>query len=274
MNLPRIYPVVDHASWIPRLASQGVRLVQLRIKEQPEQFVRAQIEAAHGYCRAAGVQLIVNDYWQLALASGCDFVHLGQGDLESADLRMLRRAHVRLGVDQRLQPLRDHQRDVLLARAAPADGARILAAVPGVDDDGGEARHFRLFLLLLAYFIRFPRFLDQLRKRLPVSNKKSKDDSTVRTSMLEKVIDPKSEDLNTAWNKDWEQTLFEGARAKVKKRVDPQKFQIFDCYVRKEWPAEKVATIFGVSVEQVYMVKHRVMEMIRDEVKRMEKEGV
>jgi len=118
------------------------------------------------------------------------------------------------------------------------------------------------------------RILDQLRKRLPVSNKKSKDDSTVRTSMLEKVIDPKSEDLNTAWNKDWEQTLFEGARAKVKKRVDPQKYQIFDCYVRKEWPAEKVATIFGVSVEQVYMVKHRVMEMIRDEVKRMEKEGV
>jgi thiamine-phosphate diphosphorylase len=98
MNLPRIYPVVDHASWIPRLASQGVRLVQLRIKEQPEPFVRAQIEAAHGYCGAAGVQLIVNDYWQLALASGCDFVHLGQGDLESADLRALRRAHVRLGI--------------------------------------------------------------------------------------------------------------------------------------------------------------------------------
>jgi thiamine-phosphate pyrophosphorylase len=98
MNPPRIYPVVDHASWIPRLAAQGVRLVQLRIKEQPEQFVRAQIEAAHGYCRAAGVQLIVNDYWQLALASGCDFVHLGQGDLESADLRTLRRARVRLGI--------------------------------------------------------------------------------------------------------------------------------------------------------------------------------
>jgi thiamine-phosphate diphosphorylase len=98
MNLPRIYPVVDHASWVPRLASQGVRLVQLRIKEQPEQLVRAQIEAAHGYCSAAGVQLIINDYWQLALESGCDFVHLGQGDLESADLPTLRRAQVRLGI--------------------------------------------------------------------------------------------------------------------------------------------------------------------------------
>jgi thiamine-phosphate diphosphorylase len=98
MSLPRIYPVVDHASWIPRLAAQGVRLVQLRIKDQPEQVVRAQIEAAHGYCNAAGAQLIVNDYWQLALECGCNFVHLGQGDLECADLPALRRAQVRLGI--------------------------------------------------------------------------------------------------------------------------------------------------------------------------------
>jgi len=59
MSLPRVYPIVDDGSWIPRLAAEGVRLVQLRIKEQPQRTVRAQIEAAHGYCRAAGVQLIV-----------------------------------------------------------------------------------------------------------------------------------------------------------------------------------------------------------------------
>jgi thiamine-phosphate pyrophosphorylase len=98
MSLPRVYPIVDDTAWIPRLAAQGVRLVQLRIKGQPQHIVRTQIEAAHGYCRAAGVQLIVNDYWQLALESGCDFVHLGQGDLESADVAALRRADVRLGI--------------------------------------------------------------------------------------------------------------------------------------------------------------------------------
>jgi len=98
MNLPRVYPIVDDGNWIPRLAAAGVRLVQLRIKEQPQRTVRAQIEAAHGYCRAAGVQLIVNDYWQLALESGCDFVHLGQGDLDCADVPALRRAGVRLGI--------------------------------------------------------------------------------------------------------------------------------------------------------------------------------
>src|SRR5256885_215861 len=44
------------------------------------------------------MQLIVNDHWQLALEAGCDFVHLGQGDLDGADVTALRRAGVRLGV--------------------------------------------------------------------------------------------------------------------------------------------------------------------------------
>jgi thiamine-phosphate pyrophosphorylase len=98
MNLPRVYPIVDSVAWIRRLAPQGVRLVQLRIKEAPAEALREQIEAAQAYCRYAGVQLVVNDYWRQALAAGCDFVHLGQGDLEGADVPALRRAGVRLGI--------------------------------------------------------------------------------------------------------------------------------------------------------------------------------
>jgi thiamine-phosphate pyrophosphorylase len=98
MKLPRVYPIVDSAAWISRLAPQGVRLVQLRIKEGPEDVLRAEILAARACCVAAGVQLVVNDYWRLALAAGCDFVHLGQGDLDGADIPALRRAGVRLGI--------------------------------------------------------------------------------------------------------------------------------------------------------------------------------
>jgi thiamine-phosphate pyrophosphorylase len=98
MKLPRVYPIVDSAAWVRRLTALGVRLVQLRIKEQPQELVLAQIRESQAWCRAAGAQLIVNDYWRLALAAGCDFVHLGQGDLESADISALRRAEVRLGV--------------------------------------------------------------------------------------------------------------------------------------------------------------------------------
>ena len=98
MKLPRVYPIVDSAAWVRRLAPLGVRLVQLRIKEQPQQKVRAEIREARECCAAAGLQLIVNDHWQLALEAGCDFVHLGQGDLDGADVPALRRAGVRLGV--------------------------------------------------------------------------------------------------------------------------------------------------------------------------------
>ncbi len=98
MKLSRVYPIVDSAAWVRRLAPLGVRLVQLRIKEQPPQRLRSEIREARECCAAAGMQLIVNDHWQLALEAGCDFVHLGQGDLDGADVPALRRAGVRLGV--------------------------------------------------------------------------------------------------------------------------------------------------------------------------------
>jgi thiamine-phosphate pyrophosphorylase len=98
MSWPRVYPIVDSARWVERLLPTGVKLVQLRIKERPEAEVREEIRAARALCVRGGAQLIVNDYWQLALAEGCDFVHLGQGDLDTADVPALRRAGVKLGL--------------------------------------------------------------------------------------------------------------------------------------------------------------------------------
>jgi thiamine-phosphate pyrophosphorylase len=104
MKLPRVYPIIDSAAWVERLAPAGVRLLQLRIKERPLAWVDAEIRRALAACRSHGIQLIVNDYWQLALAAGCDFVHLGQGDLDNADIAALRRSQVRLGVSTHDEP--------------------------------------------------------------------------------------------------------------------------------------------------------------------------
>jgi len=67
MKLPRVYPIIDSAAWVERLAPSGVRLLQLRIKERPLAWVDAEIHQALSACRVHGIQLIVNDYWQLAL---------------------------------------------------------------------------------------------------------------------------------------------------------------------------------------------------------------
>jgi thiamine-phosphate pyrophosphorylase len=97
-KLPRVYPIVDSAAWVRRLLGVGVRLIQLRMKDRPDTELRAEIREARGLCARAGAQLVVNDYWTLALAEGCDFVHLGQGDLDTADLPAIRKAGVKIGI--------------------------------------------------------------------------------------------------------------------------------------------------------------------------------
>jgi thiamine-phosphate pyrophosphorylase len=96
--LDRFYPIVDNAAWVERLARLGARLIQLRMKGQPDEVVRVNIRAARAACESYGAQLVVNDYWQLAIEEACDFVHLGQEDLDGADLAAIRSAGMRLGV--------------------------------------------------------------------------------------------------------------------------------------------------------------------------------
>lgn len=98
MKLDPFYLIVDSADWIDRLVPLGVRLVQLRIKDRNGAPLQADIRRANEICQKHGCQLIVNDYWRLALDEGCDFVHLGQDDLAAADLAAIKRAGIRLGV--------------------------------------------------------------------------------------------------------------------------------------------------------------------------------
>ena len=98
MTLPRVYPILDSAEWVRRLLPIGVRLVQLRVKDRAVEDVRREIRDSKVLCAGAGAQLIVNDYWRLALEEGCDFVHLGQRDLDTADIAALRQAGIRVGI--------------------------------------------------------------------------------------------------------------------------------------------------------------------------------
>ncbi|MDK4712626.1 thiamine phosphate synthase [Rhizobium sp. CNPSo 4039] len=98
MKLDPFYLIVDSAAWIRRLVPLGVKLVQLRVKDRPTSDVRAEIRESKAICAAHGCQLIVNDHWQLAIEEGCDFIHLGQEDLASADLSAIGDAGLKLGL--------------------------------------------------------------------------------------------------------------------------------------------------------------------------------
>lgn len=98
MILPRFYPIFDDVAWLRRMLPLGVKLVQMRLKDQPEDALRAQLSEACDLCATHGATLVVNDHWQLAIELGCDWVHLGQEDLDDADVAAIRDAGLKLGV--------------------------------------------------------------------------------------------------------------------------------------------------------------------------------
>jgi thiamine-phosphate pyrophosphorylase len=98
MKLDPFYLIVDSAAWIERLAPLGVSLVQLRVKNLDEAALRAEIRKAKALCARYKCQLIINDFWRLAIEEDCDFIHLGQEDLQAADLARIRAAGLRLGL--------------------------------------------------------------------------------------------------------------------------------------------------------------------------------
>jgi len=98
VSLDRFYPIVDSAAWVGRLVGAGVRLIQLRVKDRDEAEVAREARAALSICEKASAQLVLNDYWRVALDIGADFIHLGQEDLDGADLAAIRARGVKLGL--------------------------------------------------------------------------------------------------------------------------------------------------------------------------------
>jgi thiamine-phosphate pyrophosphorylase len=91
MTLPRFYPIFDDVVWLRRMLPLGAKLVQLRIKNQPQVALRAQLTEGRDLCRAHGALLVAIDL-------GCDWVHLGQEDLDEADVAAIRAAGLKLGI--------------------------------------------------------------------------------------------------------------------------------------------------------------------------------
>ena len=80
MTLDRFYPIFDNSSWLERLLPFGIKLVQLRVKDLPIDIVKEQLVHSKAICDSYNTTLVVNDYWELAMDLGCDWVHLGQED--------------------------------------------------------------------------------------------------------------------------------------------------------------------------------------------------
>ncbi|RTL55430.1 MAG: thiamine phosphate synthase [Bradyrhizobiaceae bacterium] len=92
------YPVVDSVAWVARLTKLGVGTIQLRAKDLDDAKAKALVTEALAATSGTPTRLVVNDYWRAAIDCGAQHLHLGQEDLQTADIGAIRRAGLTLGV--------------------------------------------------------------------------------------------------------------------------------------------------------------------------------
>lgn len=97
---PGIYPIVDSLDHLQLMLDAGAQIVQLRIKSESASpallsTIKNAVTMAASYPQS---QLFINDHWRAAIELGAYGVHLGQEDLQIADLQAIADAGLRLGV--------------------------------------------------------------------------------------------------------------------------------------------------------------------------------
>src|SRR5258706_1607771 len=82
------------------------------------------------------------------------------------------------------------------------------------------------------------RIIDQIRKRLPSGQSIdiADDDDATAMAALDQLTTGKAPELEAVWNEEWQKTLLAAAMERVKQRVSPDTFQMFDLYVLRQMP--------------------------------------
>lgn len=93
-----IYALIKDHQELKQLLSSGIETFQLRIKDRPIDEVKSEAAKSAAIAREAGVQLFINDYWELAIETQAHGVHLGQEDLSNVDFDKLRTSGLQLGI--------------------------------------------------------------------------------------------------------------------------------------------------------------------------------
>ena len=119
---------------------------------------------------------------------------------------------------------------------------------------------FKGWLLKLARW----RIRDQFRKR--ASARGLPHGGSCATEDPDQIVDASSCSFEEMWNKEWENNILCAAIQRVKRKVDPKQYQLFDLSVFQQWTVIKIARVLKVNPGRVYLARHRVGGLIKKEV--------
>ncbi len=117
---------------------------------------------------------------------------------------------------------------------------------------------FKSWLLRLTQW----RIQDQLRKR----------QREAADSLPTNVPDVQGEGLDKLWEREWQQNIMRTAISRVKMQASPRQFQIYEYLILQGMKTEEVCRKLGVNRAQVYLAKHRIGSLLRQEIIQLSRE--
>ena len=114
------------------------------------------------------------------------------------------------------------------------------------------------------------RIADQFRRRRPqnVPLAAPRADTTAETTL--NLHDPAADVLEGIWNEEWQKNLVDVAMDRVRRRANPEHYQIFHLHAVKGLGVRDVAMLTGASLPKVYVTYHRIAKLVKAEVRRLE----
>ncbi len=133
------------------------------------------------------------------------------------------------------------------------------------DPDRGS---FRGWLMKLTHWRITDKF--QSLQKLARQNPSPRSDRTsgTGTATIDQVPAPDVEE--DAWDREWQEHILAAAIDRVSRQVKPRHFQVFELYVRQNWPALKVSRQLGINPAAIYMISHRLQKQLKGEVQKLQ----
>jgi RNA polymerase sigma-70 factor (ECF subfamily) len=126
---------------------------------------------------------------------------------------------------------------------------------------------FKAWLLRLTGW----RIKDQFRKRQKnIQTPRPDARTSTGTGTVERIPDPAGQPLEAVWDEEWETNLLKAAIRRVKRKVDPSHYQLFDLHVLKHWPVARVARALKMNPGKIYLIKHRISKLIKNEIENLQ----
>jgi len=131
-----------------------------------------------------------------------------------------------------------------------------------------ERGSFRGWLMKLTQWRIADKF--EYVRRVPAQSAVRRDDTSVGTATIERV--PALVDDEDEWDREWQQHLLSAAVERMARQVKPRHFQVFELYVRQQWPVLKVSAELGFNPASVYVIGHRLTKQLKAEVEKLQKQ--